>query len=152
MAPDATEHFRGRIEAHFHLRWSESGLKKGERHSRGEHRWPIVDGSIRFAGIRPKTLPLDPSYDIASAPPTAKVSGTLDPRRPAGRRRVLGPLSMLGQGSLANDTGWPRLPLHQARTTTWSSEVPGLIEFDYRCRSFIAAHFDNIDLFEKEKN
>lgn len=52
---------------------------------------------------------------------------------------------------LANDSGWPRLHFIKHERTTWSSELPGLIEFDYRCRSFIAAHFNSIELFEKEK-
>ena len=51
----------------------------------GQHRWPIVGGSIRFAGIRLKTSPLDApySYDIAGLHPPetwcTKVSGVQDP-------------------------------------------------------------------------
>ena len=133
--------FQGANRSAVHLGGSESGLEKGERCSGSTdgQSWAAVSDSLGYASrLRPWFIPTCMTSPIFPFPPRTLRSeaSRMPPRRPAGRRRILGPSSMLGQGFVANESG-------HARRTTWLSKIPGLIEFDYRCRSFIAAHFHN---------
>lgn len=147
--------FSGANRSAVHLGESESGLKKRGTMLAGQHRWPIVGGSIRFAGIRPQDFApwnLSVVYDMACLPPKTLTSQA--PRIPPKARWEA---ACFSDPHPCSDWGlWPMrvlltsVPLHQARRTTWSSEIPGLIEFDYRCRSSIAAHSHHIGIFERK--
>ncbi len=120
----------------------------------------MLAGSTDANRGRQHPIRWDPPQDFApgsplrhplSFPQTLTSQAPRIPEGPLGRGVFSGPHPCLDKVSWPMRVQLVSVTLHQIRRTTWSSEIPGLIEFDYRCRSFIASHFFNIRIIEKAK-